>query len=71
VTPRPTPPRWAVRWLERRLAADERDEILGDLDEQFRTRVDRIGEAPASRWYVRQAIALSGASSFTNGIRFP
>lgn len=54
-----SPPRWAVRWLEHRLAADERDEILGDLDEQFQTRVDRSGAAQASRWYARQALALS------------
>ena len=55
----PSPPRWAVRWLDRRLAADERDEVLGDLAEQFQTRVDRSGAARASRWYVRQSLALS------------
>lgn len=54
-----TPPRFAVRWLERRLADDERDEILGDLDEQFRQRAETSGAARASRWYVRQAFALS------------
>lgn len=52
------PPRWITRWLERRLAPDERDEMLGDLDEQFRLRCQQTRRWAARVWYLRQAAAL-------------
>jgi predicted permease len=54
-----TPPRLADRLLVTRLAPDERDELLGDLHEQFASRVHRDGLARARRWYWRQALALA------------
>ena len=53
------PPRLASQLLQRRLHPDERDELLGDLDEQHRARVLRDGARAASRWYWRQALALA------------
>lgn len=53
-----TPPRLAERLLLRRLAADERDELIGDINEQFQSRVTRDGDARARRWYWAQTMAL-------------
>jgi hypothetical protein len=53
------PPRWAERWLERRLHPDERQELLGDLAEQFQHRVAAIGVRAAHAWYWRQALSLA------------
>jgi predicted permease len=54
-----TPPR-AARWLlERLLSRDEREFILGDLEEEFRTRISESGDARAARrWYWSQAARL-------------
>jgi putative ABC transport system permease protein len=52
------PPRRAVQILERRLHPDERDELLGDLEEQFRRRERDRSAAAARWWYWRQALAL-------------
>jgi len=51
------PPRIAQRLLERRLYADERDEIIGDLDEQFGRRV-AAGDRTARLWYWRQTLVV-------------
>jgi len=51
------PPHVAGRLLERLLHADERDEILGDLDEQYRRRIE-AGDRAADLWYWRQALAM-------------
>jgi hypothetical protein len=53
------PPRLATRLLLWRLHPDERDELVGDLDEQFARRVARDGARPAARWYWRQALSLA------------
>ena len=53
-----TPPRLAHRLLLHRLAPDERDELIGDLDEQFRRRAEHFGAGAARRWYWRQSLAL-------------
>jgi hypothetical protein len=53
------PPRWAERWLERRLHPDERQEVLGDLAEQFQHRAASSGLRAARRWYWRQALSLA------------
>ena len=52
------PPRLPTRWLERCLHPDERDELIGDLTEQFRRRALTDVRA-ARRWYWRQALALT------------
>ena len=52
------PPRLPTRWLERCLHPDERDELIGDLTEQFRRRAFTDVRA-ARRWYWRQALALT------------
>ena len=53
------PPRWAERWLERRLHPDERAEVLGDLAEQYQQRAASLGPRAARAWYWRQALALA------------
>ena len=53
------PPRLAAWLLGCRLRADDRDEILGDLAEDFAERVGTRGETFARRWYWRHAIALA------------
>jgi putative ABC transport system permease protein len=53
------PPRLAERWLERRLHPDERQELIGDLAEQFQHRVATAGSRAARRWYWRQALSLA------------
>lgn len=54
----PRPPQRAQQLLLRRLAVDERDEVIGDLDEQFSARAVRDGVGAARRWYWRQTLAL-------------
>jgi len=59
VTPTPTrPPALARRLLERRLYADERDELIGDLDEQFGREVAKFGAGRARWWYWKQTLGL-------------
>lgn len=52
------PPRLAQRLLDARLLRDERDELIGDLDEQFQAHASSRGLAAARRWYWRQALVL-------------
>jgi putative ABC transport system permease protein len=52
------PPRLALRWLEARLHPDERQELIGDLTEQFQVMVDRHGAGRARWWFWRQTLAL-------------
>ncbi len=49
------PPRLAERLAGLRLPRDRREFVLGDLDEEFRTRSAHYGREAASRWYWRQA----------------
>ena len=53
------PPALAERLLARTLHPDEREELLGDLQEQFDRRVVADGAVRARRWYWRQAIGLA------------
>jgi predicted permease len=53
------PPRAAQRLLLWRLLPDERDELVGDLDEQFVRRAAADGPRSAGRWYWRQTLALT------------
>lgn len=59
-----TPPRLAVRWLERRLNPDERQDLVGDLTEQFHARVARHGRRAAARWFWRESLALAWGFSW-------
>jgi predicted permease len=52
------PPRLAHRLLAARLVRDEREELIGDLDEQFQMCLRRRGPGAARRWYWRQTIVL-------------
>jgi predicted permease len=52
------PPKLALRWLEAQLHPDERQELIGDLAEQFHTRVERDGVFTARWWFWRQSLAL-------------
>lgn len=53
-----SPPRLAERLLLTRLAADERDELVGDINEQFSQRATATGSRAAALWYWRQTLAL-------------
>ena len=52
------PPRLAARLLARLLPREERQEILGALEETFHARARRRGIAAAGRWYRLQALLL-------------
>src|ERR1700733_2350281 len=51
-----TPPRSAVRLLQLSLPVDARDEIIGDLGEDFAELARTHGARAAARWYWRQAL---------------
>lgn len=53
------PPRLAAWLLSRMLPAADRDEVVGDLAEDFADRVASAGRASATRWYWRHAIRLA------------
>ncbi|MEZ5319581.1 MAG: ADOP family duplicated permease [Vicinamibacterales bacterium] len=52
------PPRLATRLLAWRLHPDERDELIGDLQEQHARLAAARGPRRAARWYWRQTLAL-------------
>ncbi len=56
MTPRTTPPRLARLLLRRLLAQENRDYIIGDLDEEFAVHRTSAGRVAAWRWYWSQAI---------------
>lgn len=56
---RPEAPRLARRLLEWALPADQRDDIVGDLDEVYRRRRREQGPMRARAWYARQAVAFA------------
>ena len=49
------PPRWATRLIELCVPAERREFVVGDLDEEFKERVEASGRRAAVRWYRRQA----------------
>jgi predicted permease len=53
------PPRLASALLAWRLDPAQRDDVIGDLDEQFQTLIARRGRTVASWWYYREAIKLA------------
>jgi putative ABC transport system permease protein len=59
VTPAPRPPRVSA-WLLARTVRDEawRDDLVGDLHEEFATRTARDGRARAGRWFRRETASL-------------
>lgn len=49
------PPRWAERVLALLLDAERRDDVLGDLLEEYREAIQpKRGASAADRWYMRQ-----------------
>lgn len=52
------PPRLPLRWLEWYLHADERHEIIGDLNEQFQHRLSRDGLWSARSWFWRESVRM-------------
>ena len=52
-----TPPPAAEALLALLLEGAERDPILGDFEQEFRSRHKRYGRRPAQAWYWRQALA--------------
>ncbi len=57
---RDSPPRVAAFLIEARLPAELAEAVLGDLEEEYRTRVGR-GRLPAYLWYWGQALVLRAA----------
>lgn len=55
----PAPPPLAERLLRWSLADDERDAVLGDLQEEFNV-ISRVSLAHAARWYRSQAVLSIG-----------
>jgi predicted permease len=55
------PPRLAEWLLARRLERDDRDEIIGDLAEEFRDHLRLVSAGAARRWYWRQTFVLLAA----------
>ena len=58
-------PRWAERLLVRLLPASRRDDITGDLAEEFQAR--QIEGTAARWWYLRQAFGLIGRQIYAGG----
>ncbi len=54
------PPGLARRLVRWALPEDQRDDIMGDLDEVFRCRSGERGFARARLWYWREALMFSG-----------
>jgi hypothetical protein len=61
----PSPPRWVEALLVRALPPSRRDDIVGDLCEEFRAR--SVQGASASLWYIRQAAGLIGRQLYVGG----
>lgn len=57
------PPRFHAWLVSRLLPETERDAILGDLEEEYRTRVRDTGPRAARRWYRAQALGVIGMTS--------
>ena len=55
--PKPTPPKWLDKLLERCCAPELLEEVLGDLHERYYLRVQQVGEAKAKRGYWREVLA--------------
>jgi putative ABC transport system permease protein len=54
-----TPPQLAIRLLEWRLPEEVADAILGDLEHEYRERVERgVGRLAADAWYWGQALTV-------------
>ncbi len=56
--PKPTPPKWLDKLLERCCAPELLEEVLGDLHERYHLRVQREGEAKARKGYWREVSAF-------------
>lgn len=68
----PTPPPLVRRLLLARLPVADRDEVVGDLDEQFVEEVETQGRRRARTWYRRHAVQLAwtlGGRTATQGGR--
>jgi len=51
-------PRWIVRLLERVVASDEHDDVIGDLEEMHGRRSARLGRMPATIMTVVEGLVL-------------
>lgn len=49
----------ARRWLARVVPAEERDIVVGELDELYRVQATKRGTRAADRWYLRQVIGFT------------
>ncbi len=63
--PNPTPPRWLEKLLVCALPLARRDDIPGDLREEFQAR--SVQGAPANLWYLRQVAGLLGRQLYSGG----
>jgi ABC-type antimicrobial peptide transport system permease subunit len=50
------PPAWIDKWLSRLLAPHLREEVMGDLNERYQRRSQRLGEPNARQRYWRDAL---------------
>ena len=61
----PAPPRWLESLLTSALPPSRRDDITGDLSEEFHARSMR--GSPAILWYTRQVAGLLGRQLYSGG----
>ena len=61
----PTPPRWLEKLLVCALPVSRRDDIPGDLREEFQARSEQ--GASANFWYLRQLAGLVGRQLYSGG----
>jgi putative ABC transport system permease protein len=54
----PNPPRWATMLLNWFCAPHLREEVIGDLQEEFRYQVTRVGPAKAKLDYIRNVVGF-------------
>ena len=63
--PNPTPPRWLEKLLVCALPLSRRDDIPGDLREEFQAR--SVRGVHANLWYIRQVAGLLGRQIYSGG----
>jgi putative ABC transport system permease protein len=54
-----TPPARTRKWLARVVPAEEREVVVGELDELYRAHAESHGVRAADRWYLRQVIGFT------------
>ena len=62
--PKPHPPRWLDKLVERFCAPHLLEEVMGDLHERFYKRVEKDGATKAGRTYWKEVLSYTRPSVF-------